>query len=299
MTAAQALPATRPAPGRLGALARMELARYARHPVFLAGLVPLAFVSYLVLTGTTEDFYTAPMGAAFFLGVFGIVVGFRLTRSLERSEEAIGSAPAAVHERVAALLLVALLPAALGLVLSVAYLVGQEAAFDWVYGTWSPAERVAIFLAMGPVACLGGPLLGVAAARWLRFPGAVLVPIIPVVGWVFLTNGYTSANQDSSLALAGRMLSPFAFWATQDTQDGPHRVETWRGNPWFFLGWALLLCLLTALVALLKDAEGETRRRVGRALLVTGVLAVACYVLAVTTGADHTTVRSATGITGV
>lgn len=299
MNAVQALPATGAAPNRLGALARIELVRYAKHPLFLAGLLPLAFVTYQVLQGTTEDFYTAPMAAAFFLGVFGMVVGFRLTRSLERSAEAMGSAPVAVPERVGALLLTALLPATLGLVLTLAYLTMQDAAFDWVYGTWSPAERVAIFLAMGPVACLGGPILGIAAARWLRFPGAVVVPVVSVLGWVFLTNGYTSANQDSALALAGRMLSPFTFWATQDTQDGPHRVESWRGNPWFFLAWALLLCLLAALVALLKDAEGETRRRLGRALLVTVVLAGACYVLAVTTGADHTTVRSATGISGV
>jgi hypothetical protein len=295
MTAVQTTPAT----GRLGALARVEALRYARHPVFLIGTALCLLVTWSTMSSPTEDYYTAPMFVAFFLGVFGMVVGFRLTRSLERSAEAIDPAPVSVQQRVGALIAACLLPGAVGLALTLALLVGLDAKADWVLGTWSSVERLPIFLGMGAVSSVGGPLLGVAAARWLRFPGAVVVPVVTVVGWVFLVNGYTSAHQDSTLALVGRMLSPFAFWATQDTQDGPHRVETWRGNPWAHLAVVVLLCVVAALVALLRDAEGPVRETLRKALVVTVLLAVAAVGLAVVTGEDHTTVRSSTGTTGI
>ena len=41
---------------------------------------------------------------------------------------------------------------------------------DWQ--VWS------ILLALGPVACLGGGLLGVLTGRWLGFPGAAAVVVV-------------------------------------------------------------------------------------------------------------------------
>jgi hypothetical protein len=282
---------------RVGALAKVEVRRYATHPVFLAGAVLWAVTTAIGVHSATDDVYSPPMSAAVFLGLFGVVVGFRLTRSLERAAEAVDVAPASLQERVGALLLASLLPGALGLVSAVVCLTVPNAAGDWVYGTWSDGERAAIVLAMAAGAALGGPLLGVMAARWLRFPGAVVVPVVAVTAWGIVGNGWTANNQDSLGWLLVRLFSPFAFFTTLDTDGGTHRVESWRGNPWFFLLWVLLLCAFAAVVALLKDAEGDTAAALRRALVVVVVLALASFALAVATGPDHASLSTPTGTT--
>jgi hypothetical protein len=83
-------------------LARLEAVRYARHPVFLVGLL------FGVLAGAGErgpielDFQVIP---AFFIGVFGIVIAARLTRSTDRSGPIVDAAPASQTKRTAALCL--------------------------------------------------------------------------------------------------------------------------------------------------------------------------------------------------
>jgi hypothetical protein len=284
---------------RVAALARVEALRYARHPVFLLGAVLWAVTTAVGINNTRDDYYAPPMSAAVFLGVFGIVVGFRLMRSLERSAEALEVAPASMQERVGALLLASVVPGVLGMVGAVACLTLPDLAGDWVYGTWSPSERVAIFVAMAGVSSFGGPLLGIAAARWLRFPGAVVVPIVAVVAWVIVGNGWTASNQDSLGWLLVRLFSPFSFFTTLDdeTLGAQHALESWRGNPFFFLVWVLLLCAFAAVVALLKEAEGASHQALRRTLLVVVVAALASYALAVVTGPDHATLRSPQGVT--
>jgi hypothetical protein len=294
MTAVQTTPPT----DRLSTLAGVEVRRYARHPVFLVGAALCAVITVVSITHVTDDVYGPPVNTAFFLGVFGMVVGFRLTRSLERSSEAMASTPVSVQERVGALLIACLLPGVLGLVSGIAMLTLPDVKGNWVYGTWSGTDRAAIVLGQTAVAALGGPLLGVAAARWLRFPGAIVVPVVSVVTWVVVGNGWSANNQDSAGWLLARLFSPFAFFTTLDT-DGVHRVESWRGQPWFYLGWLVLLCVVTAVTALLKGAEGPTRETLRRALVLTVALALAFLALAVTTGADHATVRSPSGISRI
>jgi len=209
------------------------------------------------------------------------------------------SAPVTVQERVGALLLACLLPGALGLVSGLAMLTVPDVKGDWVYGTWSGSDRVAIVLGQTAVAAIGGPLLGIAAARWLRFPGAIVIPVVSVLTWVIVGNGWTANNQDSLGWLVVRLFSPFAFFTTLDTDPPGHRIESWRGHPWFFLLWLVLLCLATALAALLKGAEGETRQTLRRALVVTVASALASCALAITTGPDHATVRSPQGVSRI
>ncbi len=279
----------------LTALAKVEALRYARHPVFLVGALLCAVTVGLGVHNVKDDYYSPPMGAALFLGVFGIVVGFRLTQSLQRSAEAMTSAPATMQQRVGALLLASLVPGALGLIVAMVALTVPSVAGSWVYGTWSGADRLAIFLAMATIASIGGPLLGIATARWLRFPGAVVVPIVVVVMWSIVGNGWTANNQNAIGWLVVRLFSPFAFFTTLTTSGGPHRVESWRGDPGFFLLWLVFLCAATAIVALLKDADGPVRDTLRRTLVVVVVLALASFALAVVAGPDHATVRSPAG----
>jgi hypothetical protein len=286
--------------GRIKALALVEAKRYALHPVFLVGVVLNTVVLSMALTHHRDSIYEPAVGPAFLLGVFGMVVGYRLARSLERTTEAIASTPVDVGQRVAALCLACLLPATIGLLSGVAILVFGEQNGDWGYGTWAGHERVAIILGQTAVASLGGPLLGIAAARWFRFPGAIVVAPLAVLTWTVVTNGWTANNQNSTGWLVARLFSPFAFFHTLDTDAGkPHAVESWRGEPWFFLVWLVLLCVLAAVVAMLRGSEGVARDRLRRVLGGVVVLALAGFALAVVTGPDHATYRDVNGITRI
>ena len=79
-------------------------------------------------------------------------------------------------------------------------------------------------------------------------------------------------------------MSPFAFFTyMKNVAD----VTTWRGSPWFFIGWQLALCATAVLVALLRGAEGRVRFRVTRTLQIVLVLAAILLVLASAGGFPH------------
>jgi hypothetical protein len=78
-----------------------------------------------------------------------------------------------------------------------------------------------------------------------------------------------------------RFFGPFAFFTNEDS---PGRIETWRGSPWFFLGWQLCLCGVAVIVALLRGADSGLRTRLLRLLAGVLVLAAAMYALAVVGG---------------
>ena len=103
-------------------------------------------------------------------------------------------------------------------------------------------------------------------------------------GWVTLTYTVTAtavSHRTSTLIVMLRFFAPFAFFTNEDS---PGRVETWRGSPWFFLGWQLCLCAVAVIVALLRGADPGLRTRLLR--LLAGVLALAAllYALAVVGG---------------
>ena len=49
---------------------------------------------------------------------------------------------------------------------------------EWWFDTVPDWQVWSILLALGPVACLGGALLGVLTGRWLGFPGAAAVVVV-------------------------------------------------------------------------------------------------------------------------
>jgi hypothetical protein len=68
-------------------------------------------------------------------------------------------------------------------------------------------------------------------------------------------------------------------------------VTTWRGSPWFFIGWQLALCATAVLVALLRGAEGRVRFRVTRTLQIVLALAAIMFVLAAENRPGHQRTR--------
>jgi hypothetical protein len=92
------------------------------------------------------------------------------------------------------------------------------------------------------------------------------------------------SRPDPTALVVLRLFAPFAFFTLRGNTA---HLTTWRGSPWFFLGWQLALCAIAVLVALLRGAEERARLRIIRALGVAGAVAVVMLVLAATGGFTH------------
>jgi hypothetical protein len=267
-------------------LARLEAVRYARHPLFLVGLL------FGVLAGAGErgpielDFQVIP---AFFIGVFGIVIAARLTRSTDRSRPIVDAAAASQTKRTAALCLACAVPAGAGLALVVLHraFVLAEPFPDWMYGTWGPVDRFIITMVIPVIACAGGPLLGVAVGRWLRFPGASLLAVIVVVEWSQIASYLPEQDLDSGTLFARtlHMTAPYTAFGN-GSGEVTVWVRTYTGSPAWFAVWTLTLCGLAVTAALWRGAEGATRRIVGRTAGALAAAAVIALVMAIATGND-------------
>jgi hypothetical protein len=264
------------------ALAARETRRFALNPVFLLAVALTAYTLWSGQRRTVTEIDGANTVAAVFFGGFGMLAAFWLTRSMRASEPVVGVTPTTLPERTAALCAVALVPFGCGCLTLLAFLQFHPVG-DPAYGAFSPSARIAVLVGQIVVPSLGGPLLGVALGRWVRFPGAAVVLFLILAGWVNLVMALTLARPDSAPVAVLRLFAPFALF-TLHIDVG---VTAWRGSPWFFIGWQLALCAIAVLVALLRGAEGRLRSRIIRALGIAGATAVIMLVLAGTGGFTH------------
>ena len=167
--------------------------------------IPSACASAVVRSGGT-----LPIVPAMFIGLFGLVVMFRLTRSTEALDETVGTTPAGVQDRVRALCLVSLLPGALAAVSFVVVQLQRPDVPAWVLGSWSGADRAVIDVGEIVVAGVGGPLLGVAAARWLRFRGAAALLVAAILLLVVFGEALTNSAPQAWYSTVTRLVSPWA-----------------------------------------------------------------------------------------
>ncbi|HWH30453.1 MAG TPA: hypothetical protein VNU26_16135 [Mycobacteriales bacterium] len=280
-------------------LARLEARRFGRHPLFLVGVLFSVITMVAIADDRSPDSLTNGVIPSFFLGVLSMVVSYRLTRSTAPAAEAVDAAPTSGTTRTAALCLAGLVPAAAGVVwLAVMYVVFAVWPPDaWAWATFDAADRLAIFTAQSAVAGLGAALLGVVVARWLRFPGAIVLAVVVLLAWVLSAQAVAAVDAPSTLGAALRMTAPFTVWTSVD--PGSASIDTWLGSPAWHLLYLLTLCALAATAAMLRDAAGRTRvvlLRVGGACAVVAVLAA----LAATTGGiDEPTRTSRDGSTSV
>jgi hypothetical protein len=277
-------PATSPGRATLTALAARELRRFVLNPVFLFAA---AFIVYALWAGPDAgltDIDTANPYPAIFLGGFGMMAAYWLTRSMRASEPVVGVTPVTLPARTAALCVVAIVPFACGC-LALLRFVQLIPVSSPLYGPFSPSARVAVLVGQIVVPALGGPLLGVALGRWVRFPGAAFVLFLVLYGWVSLVTILSFSHPDSAPVAVLRLFAPFAFFTYTGDTGG---VTAFRGSPWFFIGWQLALCAIAVLVALLRGAEGRVRTRIIRILAITAVAAAVLLMLAATGGFTHT-----------
>jgi hypothetical protein len=284
MTTALALARPQAAAGRAAfvPLAVRETRRFVLNPVFLFAVVMTAWTTWTPQRSVTEIDSVNPYPAVF-LGGFGMMAMYWLTRSMRDSEPVLGVTPARLPMRTAALCAVAVLPFLCG-VLALFALLHSYPVGDSVYGAFSPSAQVAVLVGQIVVPSLGGPLLGVALGRWVHFPGAAFVLLLVIFGWVNLATVPSLSYPDSTACTALRLFSPFAFFTVNRKAA---YVTAWRGSPWFFIGWQLALCAIAILVALLRGAEGHVRSRIIRTLAIAGAAAVILLVLAATGGFTH------------
>jgi hypothetical protein len=264
-------------------LALRELRRFVVNSLFLFGVGMTAWIVAAPEPGVVE-IDTVVGYPAVFLGGFGMMAMYWLTRSLRASEPVVGVTPTPLPVRTAALCAVAIVPFLCGLVALVGFATHTYPVGSPLYGAFSEPTQVAILVGQIAVPTLGGPLLGVALGRWVSFPGAAFVLFLVIFGWLELVTIVSFSHPDAAPAVALRLFSPFAFWSFAD--NGPD-VTLWPGSPWFFIGWQLALCAIAALVALLRGAEGRVRFLLLRALLVAAGLAAVMFVLANVAGVSR------------
>jgi hypothetical protein len=265
------------------ALAAREMRRFVVNPVFLFAVVMTAWSVWVGRSAPVTGLGTGNWYPAICLGGFGMMATFWLTRSMRDSEPVVGVTPTTLPARTAALCAVAVVPFLCGVLTLFAFLHFHPAGAR-VYGAFSPPAQVAVLVGQIVIPSLGGPLLGVALGRWVRFPGAALVLFLVIFGWVNVATFPTLWHPDSAAFTALRLFSPFAFFTyMKNVAD----VTTWRGSPWFFLGWQLALCAIAVLAALLRGADGRVRIRVTRTLQIVLVLAAILLVLASAGGFPH------------
>jgi len=281
-TLAPARPEAAAARATFAALATRETRRFVLNPVFIAAAGLTAYLLWSGQRSTVTEIDSVNAIAATLFGGLGMMAAFWLTRSMRASEPVVGVTPTTLPARTAALCAVAIVPFGCGC-LALLWFVHLYPVSEPVYGAFSPPARIAVLVGQIVVPSLGGPLLGVALGRWVRFPGAALVLFLLLSGWINLVTWLTLVHPDSAPVAVLRLFAPFALF----TLHSDAGVTAWRGSPWFFLGWQLALCAIAVLVALLRGAEGRTRSRIIRALGIALAAAAIMLVLAGTGGFTH------------
>jgi hypothetical protein len=248
-------------------LAMADAKRFARHPLFIIGMMLAVGLTLIYPSGRDPD----PVGwtplPAFFLGVFGFVVAHRLTTSMRRTDELVDALPSSQRRRTLALCIACTVPFLGGVVWLIEMIVvtavyppvatPADAPVVW-FGTASWPLVLAALVAMGPVAALGGPLLGVAVASWAPFRGSALVGAVLLV---------LVCAQPAEALSPWRAMPPWAALVDEHVVHGKMLSSTFVANvsPVWACVYSLLLCALAVVAALLRDPVNR------RPLVWTGV----------------------------
>jgi hypothetical protein len=276
----------------LGTLTRCEIARFLRHPVFLFGTFGLIITQGHALREPAPDVNSLVVSPVVFVSIAGLITAFALTHSMQSAAETLDLAPVSMQVRTTALCLTSIVPFSVGLITTAVTLAFAKFVGDWPYATFSTFDRVGIVSSQIAVAALGAPLLGVALARWVRYPWTGLVLLLGMVAWIQIVEGIAANYHQNVGIVALRMFAPYTFFNTQF----PEGNVAWPGSPWAFVGWQLCLCAVATIVALLRGASPAVRRRLLQLLGAVLAVSAVMFALAVTGGLDHSVLVYPDGI---
>jgi hypothetical protein len=271
----------------LGTLARKEIVRYLRHPVFLAGLALTILVS-LVVDGTSSTMLDGLAPAAG-LGLFGLIVMASLTKSSDRAAEAAGSVALDQRTRTLALASAVVVPfgfALLWFVRSVViYNVSPPEPRTAPFGPMSDAYVYMVMFDQGVLAAVGGPLLGLVIARWIPRRGATPVAVVLMVLVTIMLQGIFESTRSF------REIWPWThFFGPMGVDGDGDRWVVLTGSPYWYAAYLVALCVIGVLVALYRDQESP-RGKLRNVIIAVAVVSAVLCVLAMTGGFDDTLVN--------
>ena len=268
-------------------MAVIEARRFARHPLFLLGTAATFVVTLLLVLNDQDrvpgDLLSWPVVPAFFTGLTSLIVAARLTRSTESSDEAIASTPGTEARRTLAVAIACSVPFVVGVVwlamLIVLVGIWEPAPQEWWFPNMSDLQVWSVLIALGPVACLGGGLLGVLVGRWLRFPGAPAVVVLLVVVATMLGSAPVETGHPEL-----RLWTPWTMFHSGTGDDGT--ASLYAGSAFFYLCYTLCLCAMAVIGAVWHDRAARSGRLVA-AFVAAVVIGLGSLGLAMTTGVDR------------
>ena len=275
-----------------GSLAKQEMSNYLRSKLFWVGLVLtiLAYAQQFFFPDESgEQFGAVWLGLAIAagIGVFGIGVMAGLVRRSDRLASAAGASALSEADRTRALACAVVVPGAAGFLLWVIEVVGFYVqgydvphAFDGV----TDGHILAFTFGQGVMASIGGPLLGLVAARYLHFRGMAVLLSVSMIVVTILMQGIFQAT------MSWRMVWVWTQWAGPvgrdgDVLGGDDAFGLFPGSPYFWTLYLAAVCVLGVLTALHHDPEAD-RSAIRTAIVVTGIVAAALAVCAIAFGLD-------------
>jgi hypothetical protein len=268
-------------------LALKEMTRYARHPLFVIGFV-FCWVTSVAHVDKQMSVLVSPISCAAGIGLFGLLVMNGLARTGDRVASSAGELPVSARSRTLALAAATVVPFIVGLAWyawAVAEYHHQPPAIDGApFGGVGNGWAYALLFALGPISCVGGPLLGLVLARWVPARGAAPVFAVLLVLAVILLQGVFAPLRPY------RLFMPWTqFGGPYGIKGDSNRALILPGSTGWYCVYLGLLCVLGVLLALIP-AEGP-RRQLVAATIGVAVLAVVVCVIASTTGVQHTMVN--------
>lgn len=276
------------APSLLPQLARHEIRRYLRHPLFWVGVVLTAATCFSAPDPRSSTLFNV-IAPATGLGLFGLLIMVGMVRSSDQAAAAAGGVSVPESTRTLALASTVVVPFTAALIWF-----GWAA---WVYRTTTvdpsglpfggvgDAWAYAVLFDLGVISAVGGPLLGLVIGRWVHRRGAAAISVVVLVLVTILMQGIFEPLRTI------RLVMPWTYFGgTLNTGADPERMLILVGSPQWYGVYLLLLCALAVLFAVFHDREAD-RRRVRVALVVTLVLAIAATVTAMKTGVPATMVN--------